>query len=83
MKESTLLEALYSWDEFWRTVETGWNTFGDPRPLNQDVFTKWLNEKVQGSHMGWFTWPTPTAPLAYVSEKDVIRLCGGQPAAGA
>ncbi|MFC1956593.1 hypothetical protein ACFLWZ_08820 [Chloroflexota bacterium] len=82
MKESTLLEALCSWDEFWRTVETGWDMFGDPRSLNQDVFTKWLNAKVPVSHTGWFTWPTPTVPLAYISEKDVIRLCGGEPPRG-
>ncbi|MFC2004257.1 hypothetical protein ACFLUK_01765 [Chloroflexota bacterium] len=79
MKESKLLEALYSWDELWRTVETGWNTFGDPRHLNQNDFTKWINERTCVTHPGWFTWPTPTAPLAYISEKDVMRLSGGQP----
>jgi len=71
-------EALYSWDEFWRTVETGWAKFGDPRHSTGDEFKKWANERIQVPHGGWFAWPMPVAPLAHMSERDIDRLHGGE-----
>lgn len=78
MRKVSLLEALYSWDEFWKTIETAWEVWGDPRPFTQDNFIKWLSEKVQKAHGGWFAWPMPLAPLAYMSEKDIDQRYSGQ-----
>lgn len=78
MRKVSLLEALYSWDEFWKTIEAAWEIWGDPRPFTQDNFIKWLSEKVQKAHGGWFAWPMPLAPLAYMSEKDVDQRYSGQ-----
>lgn len=78
MRKMSLLEALYSWDEFWQTVETAWEAYGDPRSLTEDNFVKWLGEEVPKAHGGYFAWPTPMAPLAYMSETDVDQLYGGQ-----
>jgi hypothetical protein len=78
MRKTLFLEALYSWDEFWQTIETGWALFGDPRHFTQDELTKWANERVPAPHGGWFAWPMPVAPLAHMSEQDIARLYGGQ-----
>jgi len=78
MKKTLFLEALYSWDEFWQTIETAWALFGDPRDFTQDQFTKWANERIPAPHGGWFAWPMPVAPLAHMSEQDIARLYGGQ-----
>lgn len=78
MEETLLLEALYSWGEFWQTVETAWITFGDPRQLAKDQITKWENERIQVPHGGWFAWPMPVAPLAHMSEQDINRVYKGQ-----
>jgi len=78
MKKTLFLEALYSWDEFWQTIETAWALIGDPRDFTQDQFTKWANERIPAPHGGWFAWPMPVAPLAHMSEQDIARLYGGQ-----
>jgi len=78
MKETLFLEALYSWDEFWQTVETAWALFGDPMHFTEAQFAKWANERIQVPHGGWFAWPMPVAPLAHMSEQDIARLHGGR-----
>ena len=78
MKETLFLEALYSWDEFWQTVETAWALFGDPRHFTEAQFTEWANERIQVPHGGWFAWPMPAAPLAHMSENDINRFYDGQ-----
>jgi len=78
MRKTLFLEALYSWDEFWQTIETAWALFGDPRHFTQDQLTKWANERIPAPHGGWFAWPMPVAPLAHMSEQDIARLYGGQ-----
>jgi len=78
MKETLFLEALYSWDEFWQTVETAWAKFGDPRDFTEDQFTEWANERIPVPHGGWFAWPMPVAPLAHMKKQDIDRLHGGR-----
>jgi len=78
VKETLFLEAVYSWDEFWQTVQMAWAKFGDPRHLSEDQFMKWANEKIQVPHGGWFAWPMPVAPLAHMSENDINRFYDGQ-----
>jgi hypothetical protein len=78
MRKALFLEALYSWDEFWQTVQMAWAKFGDPRHLSGDQLTKWANERIQVPHGGWLAWPMPVAPWAHMSEQDVARLYGGR-----
>ena len=77
MRKTLFLEALYSWDEFWQTVETAWALFGDLRHFTQDQLTKWANERIPTSHGGWFAWPMPVAPLAHMSEQEISRVYQG------
>lgn len=78
MRKALFLEALYSWDEFWQTVETAWAKFGDPRHFTEDQFTEWASERIQVPHGGWFAWPMPVAPLAHMKKQDIDRLYGGR-----
>jgi len=78
MRKALFFQALYSWDEFWQTIEMTWATYGDPRHFTEDRFTKWASERIQVPHGSWFAWPMPVAPLAHMSEQDVNRLYRGQ-----
>jgi len=78
MGKTLFLEALYSWDEFWQTIETAWALFGDPRYLSGEQLTEWANKRIQVPHRGWFIWPMPVAPSASMSERDINRHYGGQ-----
>ena len=42
LSERLFLQALFSWDEFWRTVSTAWLIVGDPRPLSVAKLRSWL-----------------------------------------
>ena len=77
MRKTLFLEALYSWDEFWQTVETAWALFGDLRHFTQGQLTKWANERIPTSHGGWFAWPMSVAPLAHMSEQEISRVYQG------
>jgi hypothetical protein len=78
MRETLFLEALYSWDEFWQSIETGWALFGDPRHFKRDELVKWANERVPALHGGSFAQPMPVAGLVHRGEQDIARLYGGQ-----
>jgi len=78
MRKTLFLEALYSWDEFWQTIEMGWALFGDPRHFTLDELTKWADERVPVLHGGEFARPLPLAGLVHMSEQDVAHAYGGQ-----